>query len=640
MKRFTIFFSAVFLALIPCILSALAISSYTRPMEDRSYNLSLLPEDGQEWEGTKGWTVYTMENGVTQPLVPDNCGGYSGLSYPGQTVYLSRKMTEELDSPTLHIGAVNRSISVFLDDTLVYTDCPDLADNQIGTLHLPMQEYDRAEPVTVSLPLNYCGRTLTIAQSSPEYSELQDGSATTIYPCGVTLYCGYSYESGLISQTAKTMIPAVLLFALQLILLAVFLWNASLGSFLPSLLAFALTALFQMIAVLTKAAFFQQYFGEFSVDIQNLASFLSMGMLLVFLSIYAGTFRPAFLISAGVLCLSSLLSCAVQAGMVFPYGESYRFFVELPQITGFLFLVLAIICAFVLWNKGNRFFRRFAQTAFLVSLGYAVFLLVSIPLIPDYASSVISRIAGDVRILLPYFSLKLAWILCLTSSIATIFFEVTEREAQRRAEISILTTKNRLSVESYENLRLQADEVMMLRHDTAKHYLMLRSMAEKSPEKLCAYLDELVEQTQQIRPVAASGNEVLDIILNGKLAYAAEKGISAEFLRCEAPRQLPLHDTELCCLVMNILDNAISAASGSNEDPPYIRLDLHCKEDHFIFSCENSRSSASLRHKKSPIPGHGYGLKIIHQIMKRWGDMVSIEETGTTYKISVVIPLS
>ena len=65
MKRFTIFFSAVFLALIPCILSALAISSYTRPMEDRSYNLSLLPEDGQEWEGTKGWTVYTMENGVT-----------------------------------------------------------------------------------------------------------------------------------------------------------------------------------------------------------------------------------------------------------------------------------------------------------------------------------------------------------------------------------------------------------------------------------------------------------------------------------------------------------------------------------------------------------------------------------------------
>ena len=45
--------------LILCTVSAIAVFYYTRPMEDKSYNLSLLPEDGQEWEGEKGWTVYS-----------------------------------------------------------------------------------------------------------------------------------------------------------------------------------------------------------------------------------------------------------------------------------------------------------------------------------------------------------------------------------------------------------------------------------------------------------------------------------------------------------------------------------------------------------------------------------------------------
>ena len=91
---------------------------------------------------------------------------------------------------------------------------------------------------------------------------------------------------------------------------------------------------------------------------------------------------------------------------------------------------------------------------------------------------------------------------------------------------------------------------------------------------------------------------------------------------------------------MNILDNAIQAASHPAISNPRIRLDFHCKDQHFIFSCENSTAADSSGHKKKPAPTHGYGLKIIHQIMKQWGDMVSVQEEEGTYKISVVIPLS
>ena len=639
MKRIMILLSAVLLALFPGILSAIAVFYYTMPMEDSSYDLSLLPQDGQEWEGSKGWTVFTSENGETTVLTPNGIGGYSGLSYAGQTFYFSRKLTEKLDDPTLRIGTANRSISVFLDDTLLYTDCPESSEKHIGELSLPMQEYDRAEPITISLPLNYINRTLTIAQSTPLVSEtLTDNE--TVYPCEITLYCGYSYESGLIASAASIMIPSVLLFALEIILLTAFIWRASLGRFSASLVVLAVAVMLQIFSVLTKADFFPQYFGEFPVDLQTMTFHLSIGILLIFLSIYAGRVRPLFLILALVQCLSTGFSAIIQTGVVLSYGRWYRFFIELPQIAGFLALFLSILCAFILWHRENKFFSRFAQTAILITLGYTSFLLISIPLIPGYTSSVISRIAGDFSYLLPVFSLKLIWVLCFLSSITAAIIGVLEEESQKKIEASLLSVKNRLTLESYENLRLHSEEIMMIRHDTAKHYIMLRSMAEKSPEQLCAYLDKLVEQTQNIRPVVTSGNEMLDIIINGKLSIAAEKGIHAEIFRANAPKKLPLHDTELCCLIMNILDNAIEAASHPAISNPCIRLDFHYKDLHFIFSCENSTAAGSSGRTKKTDPNHGYGLKIIHRIMQQWGDMVYVQEEKGKYKISVVIPLS
>lgn len=90
----------------------------------------------------------------------------------------------------------------------------------------------------------------------------------------------------------------------------------------------------------------------------------------------------------------------------------------------------------------------------------------------------------------------------------------------------------------------------------------------------------------------------------------------------------------------NILDNAISAASAPGISEPYIRLDLHCKDRYFVFSCENSKAAADNKTKKIPTQTHGYGAKIIRQIMSRFGEhTLSIEESDTTYQVTVILPL-
>lgn len=108
---------------------------------------------------------------------------------------------------------------------------------------------------------------------------------------------------------------------------------------------------------------------------------------------------------------------------------------------------------------------------------------------------------------------------------------------------------------------------------------------------MASYLDELIGQVKQIRPVVTCQNKILNILVNGKLNMAAQKGISVTIVRSDAPEKLPLTDAQMCELFINILDNAIAAAALVPE-ASWIRLDFHRNNRHFIFSCENSQNAA------------------------------------------------
>lgn len=114
---------------------------YSRPMEDMTLDLSrvnhtghVTPDSGDE----KGWDVYTREGDtVTEPEY-NSRGSYSGLELI-RTIYLSRVLAEELDSPTLQIGAFSKTYVVWLDDEVLYIDFPE-GENRMGYLRLPMRK--------------------------------------------------------------------------------------------------------------------------------------------------------------------------------------------------------------------------------------------------------------------------------------------------------------------------------------------------------------------------------------------------------------------------------------------------------------------------------------------------------------------
>lgn len=596
--------------------------SYVVPMDDIYLDLSTTAayEHISTAVGDQNWTVFVQDGDTRTELEPTGTGAFLGIA-PGQTFYFSRVMVEELDSPTLQLGTANRMFSIWLDETLIYTDCPDL-DNRVGYLTLPMNEWDRTEPITLTLPRNYAGKTLTIAQSFPTYTE---GGSPKAIPASVKLYCGYSYESGLIAESSRTAFLALALFAVGVLLMLSFLRSRDWSN-----LCIALAAFSWMTWIITHTSYFFTYFGESLSRFTQLPLHIAAGALLCFLFLQAPTrkcriavlpvcYGVAFLISLGLTIWN-------------PYGISrlHTFLIQaLPHWTAWIGLTVMLVLGALFWRKESRFYRLLVPIALI---GILCFWIRAFLIGEDVGTQILANLKSG---LIAYIYNK-QLIPMLFSALVAALLDAWKSELDRRTEKQLLEQRRELALTSYDHMRRQHEEVMMLRHDMVKHFRVLQSM--NHDPALSAYLDELIGQNQKIRPVVQSQNETLNIILNSRLSAAAAQGIKLEILRAEVPSTLPISDADLCSLVLNVIDNAITAASASAN--PLIRLDFHVKQNYFAFYCENSISARSTAvQKKETVQSHGFGLKIIRSLTEQYGGLSNIEQTGTTYQIRIILPL-
>ena len=617
------------IALILVLIFAGVLMMYAAPMEDVSLDLSLTPQEeglllDPESFDNKGWSVYTQEGDVRTELTPNGFGGYTGLEL-GQTFYLSRVMDEELDSPTLQLAPSEWKFSVWLDDVLIYTDCPEL-DNRIGHLRLPVNEWCRDDPIIISLPADYQGKTLTIAQSFSEYMET---SVVLAWPTTIRLYCGYAYESELISEATQTTLMAAGAFLVAMILLAAFVRGRD-----WSFLCLAAAAFFWLVQLLMGTSFYYKYFGTPENTLGTVLPLLSTLALLCFLTLRGGAKRKWLWVGLGACALSVIVQ-AIALAIVLYYnpGQALPLFLAdaLPHWLAFSCLIAILAMGAVWWSGEKRFYRVFVPLSLVgIALSWAVQIvqykgMVWVQIIENIAS-------GQVLYLYTH-TIPGVIAAALIAAVA----EAVKAEIERRAEQQLMEQRKELTVASYENLRRQHEEVMMMRHDMLRHYRMLHDMG--GDEKRTAYLAELIGQNQKIRPVVESGNEMMDIILNGKLSAAVDAGIRVEIPHVTAPARLPLSDPDLCGLIMNIVDNAITAASKAEE--PYLLLKIHERDGFLGIVCENSFDprEEQTEAKKETVPKHGLGLKIVKSIVARYSGVLTEKIEADRFIVKIVIPL-
>ena len=128
-----------------------------------------------------------------------------------------------------------------------------------------------------------------------------------------------------------------------------------------------------------------------------------------------------------------------------------------------------------------------------------------------------------------------------------------------------------------------------------------------------------------------TGNDIVNAVVNLKLSAAKSIGIDCTY--SSVADFTGIEDSDLCSLLSNLLDNAITAAAGSTRK--ILQLNISADEWSYLFSVKNSIDSSvldvnpSLSTTKTENYCHGIGTLIVGDIAKKYEGIYDVyEESG------------
>lgn len=113
----------------------------------------------------------------------------------------------------------------------------------------------------------------------------------------------------------------------------------------------------------------------------------------------------------------------------------------------------------------------------------------------------------------------------------------------------------------YDSQQKYLEDTTRIRHDFKHSIVAIKTLAEQGDyEELKSYLDNYIDTLPSKSPVRYCGNYALNALLCHFDEQANEHGITLRLRIDTENRTIPLSDDELCCIVGNILENAVNAS--------------------------------------------------------------------------------
>lgn len=183
------------------------------------------------------------------------------------------------------------------------------------------------------------------------------------------------------------------------------------------------------------------------------------------------------------------------------------------------------------------------------------------------------------------------------------------------------------------------------RHDFLNHLQVVYSLLEMREYKDATdYLETVYSQLHSVSKVLRTKLTAFNALLQAKNADCEQKNIHFEIDIRSTLEDLAAPSWELCCIIGNLLDNAIDAAQ--EDDHPKIRFSVmdSMRACEFRISNNGSIIPEDMRERifeagvSTKGEGHGMGLSIVRQRLSELGGVITLlpEEKQTTF--SVLLP--
>lgn len=225
-----------------------------------------------------------------------------------------------------------------------------------------------------------------------------------------------------------------------------------------------------------------------------------------------------------------------------------------------------------------------------------------------------------------------------------LFAIVYQQEAERRRQLSLqaqaLEQELLQAAHDMNMLRASEEQTAIYRHDLRHHLAMIEELLSADhSEKAEDYIHKTANELESIAPIRYCENETVNLLL-GSFAHKAKQQQTNLHIRASLPLDIRLPDTELCALLSNGLENALSAVRTLEEG----HVDVFCgvRQNNLLIEIRNPYTGDIPFHNGLPQPSDGqphYGCLSIQRIAQRRKGMCTFETENGQFILRIAVPL-
>ena len=227
-----------------------------------------------------------------------------------------------------------------------------------------------------------------------------------------------------------------------------------------------------------------------------------------------------------------------------------------------------------------------------------------------------------------------------------LLISINQTEKRRlKSENALLIKHKELQYSNYLAMQEQEQEILRLHQEIGHHIKSIQEMIKKREHRRAEdYTKELQQQYQSIRREYYCNNKIINAVMSSKMSKCKAEGITSQ-IDLKLPDSLSIREIDLMSVFSNLIDNAIEGCLRLPTQKKYINLKASIVGGYLTVKIINSKSkeNIALKNKDKIITWkkdkryHGYGLKIIQEIVERYDGQKELIDQGEEFSAFVML---
>lgn len=245
----------------------------------------------------------------------------------------------------------------------------------------------------------------------------------------------------------------------------------------------------------------------------------------------------------------------------------------------------------------------------------------------------------------PYYCMVLAAVYVVSvTGYMMIYFHCKVRKEKTALEVQnkLLEADKQMLVISEQAI----EEMRSLRHDMKnQHKVMELMLKENRYDDLKEYFNSADEKLDNstMSEFIDCGNQLINSVINMEVLKASSYGVKL-ITKINVPSSLPFEPSDLCRVLVNLVDNAIEAILRTESRDYLVDIKIGNRGDYLYICVQNEirddvdrENLLKMNTVKDDAVNHGYGHKIVKRIVEKYNGYVNYTVVENEFVAEVML---